>query len=79
MGVYENLLPGKENALTPEYLVAKCHLSSARMLPENCMQQAKELQEANMADSFYKLHYNPYGFHHRNSIQRNSVSRWENG
>lgn len=32
MGVYENLLPGKENALTPEYLVAKCHLSSARML-----------------------------------------------
>ena len=32
MGVYENLLPGKENALTPEYLVAKCHLSSTRML-----------------------------------------------
>ena len=25
MGVYENLLPGKENALTPEYLTVKCH------------------------------------------------------
>ena len=24
MGVYENLLPGKENALTPEYLTVKC-------------------------------------------------------
>ncbi|MFR3343321.1 MAG: hypothetical protein ACLTS6_04140 [Anaerobutyricum sp.] len=23
MGVYENLLPGKENALTPEYLTVK--------------------------------------------------------
>ena len=32
MGVYENLLPGKENALTPGYLVVKCHLSSVRML-----------------------------------------------
>ena len=32
MGVYENLLPGKENALTPEYLVGKCHFSSVRML-----------------------------------------------
>lgn len=32
MSVYENLLPGKENALTPGYLVVKCHLSSVRML-----------------------------------------------
>ena len=32
MGVYEKLLPGKENALTPGYLVVKCHLSSVRML-----------------------------------------------
>lgn len=32
MGVYENLLPGKENALSPGYLVVKCHLSSVRML-----------------------------------------------
>ena len=32
MGVYEHLLPGKENALTPGYLVVKCHLSSVRML-----------------------------------------------
>ena len=30
--VYEHLLPGKENALTPEYLTAKCHFSSVRML-----------------------------------------------
>ena len=32
MGVYEHLLPGKENALTPEYLAVKCHFSSTRML-----------------------------------------------
>lgn len=32
MSVYENLLPGKENALTPEYLTVKCHFSSVRML-----------------------------------------------
>lgn len=32
MGVYENLLPGKENALTSEYLATKCHFSSVRML-----------------------------------------------
>ena len=32
MGVYENLLPGKENALTPEYLAVKCHFSSVRIL-----------------------------------------------
>ena len=32
MEVYENLLPGKENALTPEYLATKCHFSSVRML-----------------------------------------------
>lgn len=25
MGVYENLLPGKENALTPEYLTVQVH------------------------------------------------------
>ena len=32
MGVYKNLLPGKANALTPEYLTVKCHFSSVRML-----------------------------------------------
>lgn len=32
MRVYEYLLPGKENALTPEYLTVRCHLSSVRML-----------------------------------------------
>ena len=32
MGVYEHLLPGKKNALTPEYLTVKCHFSSVRML-----------------------------------------------
>ena len=29
MGIYENLLPGKENALTPEYLTVKCHFFPA--------------------------------------------------
>ena len=32
MGVYEHLLPGKENALTPEYLTMKCHFSSVRKM-----------------------------------------------
>lgn len=32
MNIYEHLLPGKENALTPEYLTVKCHFSSVRML-----------------------------------------------
>ena len=32
MGVYEHLLPGKKNALTPEYLTVKCHFSIVRML-----------------------------------------------
>lgn len=32
MRVSENLLPGKENALSAEYLVVKCHFSSVRML-----------------------------------------------
>ena len=32
MGVYEHLLPCKENALTPDYLTMKCHFSSVRML-----------------------------------------------
>lgn len=32
MSVYENLLPGRENALSPEYLAVKCHLSSVRLL-----------------------------------------------
>ena len=32
MNIYEHLLPGKENALTPEYLAAKCNLSSVRLL-----------------------------------------------
>lgn len=41
MGVYENLLPGKENALTPGYLVVKCHLSSVRMLQKQIEMERK--------------------------------------
>ena len=41
MGVYENLLPGKENALTPEYLAAKCHFSSVRMLQKAIEQERR--------------------------------------
>ena len=32
MSVYENLLPGRENALSPDYLAVKCNLSSVRLL-----------------------------------------------
>ena len=32
MSVYENLLPGRENVLSPEYLAVKCNLSSVRLL-----------------------------------------------
>lgn len=32
MSVYENLLPGRENALSPEYLAVKCNLFSVRLL-----------------------------------------------
>lgn len=48
MGVYENLLPGKENALTPEYLTVKCHFSSVRML------QNRSKQNARLAKSYYQ-------------------------
>lgn len=41
MGVYENLLPGKENALTPEYLTVKCHFSSVRMLQKQIKAERK--------------------------------------
>lgn len=41
MGVYENLLPGKENTLTPEYLAAKCHFSSVRMLQKAIEQERR--------------------------------------
>lgn len=41
MGVYENLLPGKKNALTPEYLAAKCHFSSVRMLQKAIEQERR--------------------------------------
>ena len=41
MGVYENLLPGKENALTPEYLTVKCHFSSVRMLQKQIEAERK--------------------------------------
>ena len=41
MGVYENLLPGKENALTPEYLAAKCHFSNVRMLQKAIEQERR--------------------------------------
>ena len=41
MSVYENLLPGKENALTPEYLATKCHFSSVRMLQKQIEAERK--------------------------------------
>lgn len=41
MGVYENLLPGKENTLTPEYLMTKCHFSSVRMLQKAIEQERR--------------------------------------
>lgn len=41
MGVYENLLPGKENALSPEYLAVKCHFSSVRMLQKAIEQERR--------------------------------------
>lgn len=41
MGVYENLLTGKENALTPEYLTVKCHFSSVRMLQKQIEAERK--------------------------------------
>lgn len=41
MNVYENLLPGKENALTPEYLTVKCNLSSVRMLQKEIERERK--------------------------------------
>ena len=41
MGVYENLLPGKENALTPEYFTVKCHFSSVRMLQKQIEAERK--------------------------------------
>ena len=45
MRVSENLLPGKENALSAEYLVVKCHFSSVRML--------QKAIEAERRDGFY--------------------------
>lgn len=41
MSVYENLLPGKENALTPEYLAVKYHFSSVRMLQKQIEAERK--------------------------------------
>ena len=41
MNIYEYLLPGKENALTPEYLTVKCHFSSVRMLQKQIEAERK--------------------------------------
>lgn len=41
MRVSENLLPGKENALSAEYLVVKCHFSSVRMLQKQIEAERK--------------------------------------
>lgn len=41
MGVYENLLNGKENALSPMYLVVKCHFSSVRTLQKAIEQERR--------------------------------------
>ena len=50
MGVYENLLPGKENALTPEYLTVKCHFFF------QCSDASKNRskQNAKAAKSYYQ-------------------------
>lgn len=54
MGVYENLLPGKENALTPEYLTVKCHFSSVRMLQKQIEAERKDDIKA-LEDEFEKV------------------------
>ena len=41
MNIYEHLLPGKENALTPEYLATKYHFSSIRMLQKQIEAERK--------------------------------------
>ena len=41
MNIYEHLLPGKENALTPEYLTVKCHFSSVLMLQKQIEAERK--------------------------------------
>ena len=41
MNIYEHLLPGKENALTPEYLATKYHFSSVRMLQKQIEAERK--------------------------------------
>lgn len=41
MNVYGHLLPGKENALTPEYLATKYHFSSVRMLQKQIEAERK--------------------------------------
>ena len=41
MSVYENLLPGRENALSPEYLAVKCNLSSVRLLQKEIERKRK--------------------------------------
>ena len=42
MNVYGHLLPGKENALTPEYLATKYHFSSVRMLQKQIEAERNE-------------------------------------
>ena len=41
MNIHEHLLPGKENALTPEYLATKYHFSSVRMLQKQIEAERK--------------------------------------
>ena len=53
MGVYENLLPGKENALTPEYLTVKCHFSSVRMLQKQIEAERKAGKQLRLEDIIF--------------------------
>ena len=55
MGVYENLLPGKENALTPEYLTVKCHFSSVRMLQKQIEAERKVILSSTTPPGGYYL------------------------
>lgn len=55
MGVYENLLPGKENALTPEYLTVKYHFSSVRMLQKQIEAERKPKKNGSMNFSAFRF------------------------
>lgn len=57
MNIYEHLLPGKENALTPEYLATKYHFSSVRMLQKQI--EAERNPKSRKAYQKGRNRYNP--------------------